>query len=333
MNRSLIIKKLCEIRLISSQKPEIKPLAGGVSSDIFLVTDGSVRLVVKQALEKLKVKDDWFSDIRRNRTERQFAEYMQQILPGSVPEVIFADDDLNFFVMAYLDPHTFKNWKEQLLGGIFDSQTTRKAAELLADLHRLSRHNTETRAIFEDKSYFKNLRTDPYLITTGEHYSEFRNIFIEEAERLNQQEETVIHGDFSPKNILAGNNRVVLLDHEVACLGDPAFDLAFLLNHLHLKMLRNRTLRQPFDNLAPLFWKVYLKRAIEKSPQNLMDRTGRLLLLLMLARVDGKSPVEYFDEQEKEFVRSFVSRQLRRRNFELPTINKNWTDQLQTERT
>ncbi len=331
MKRSLIIQKLCEIRLISSQKPEIKPLEGGVSSDIFLVADGSVRLVVKQALEKLKVKDDWFSDIRRNRTERQFAEYMQQILPGSVPEVIFADDDLNFFVMEYLDPLSFKNWKEQLSVGNFDSKTTRKAADLLADLHRLSRHDTETRTIFEDKSYFKNLRTDPYLVTTAERHPEFRNIFFQEAERLNHHNETVIHGDFSPKNILAGNNRVVLLDHEVACLGDPAFDLAFLLNHLHLKMLWNKTRQQSCKNLAPLFWKVYFKKADEESPLNLKDRTGKLLLLLMLARIDGKSPVEYFDDPEKEFVRSFVSQQLRSRNFELPAINKNWTDQLQAE--
>ncbi|MCC5905185.1 MAG: aminoglycoside phosphotransferase family protein [Balneolaceae bacterium] len=331
MNRSHIIKKLFENRLISSQKPEIRSLEGGVSSDIFLVTVGSVRLVVKQALEKLKVKDDWFSDIRRNRTERQFAEYMQQILPGSVPEVIFADDDLNFFVMEYLDPRSFKNWKEQLLGGDFDPKTTRKAAELLADLHRLNRHQTEARAMFEDKSYFKNLRTDPYLITTGERHPEFRNIFFEEAERLNHQEETVIHGDFSPKNILASNNRVVLLDHEVACLGDPAFDLAFLLNHLHLKMLWSKTRRQSCENLAPIFWKVYFEKAGEESPQNLKDRTGKLLLLLMLARIDGKSPVEYFDEPEKEFVRSFVSRNLLSRNFELSAINKNWIDQLKTE--
>ncbi len=124
----------------------------------------------------------------------------------------------------------------------------------------------------------------------------------------------------------------MLLDHEVACIGDPAFDLAFLLNHLHLKMLWHRVRRRPFENLSPLFWSVYLENSDDGNPENLTARTGTLLLLLMLARIDGKSPVEYFGEPEKKFVRSFVSDHLRREEFELAAINQNWNETLQTER-
>ncbi len=50
----------------------------------------------------------------------------------------------------------------------------------------------------------------------------------------------LVHGDVSPKKVPAGPRGPVFLDAECAWYGDPAFDLAFCLNHLLLKCLWNR---------------------------------------------------------------------------------------------
>ena len=56
----------------------------------------------------------------------------------------------------------------------------------------------------------------------------------------------LVHGDVSPKNILGGPAGPVFLDAECAWWGDPAFDLAFCLNHLLLKCLWTPRARDGF---------------------------------------------------------------------------------------
>jgi len=57
-------------------------------------------------------------------------------------------------------------------------------------------------------------------------------------------------------------------------------------------------------------------------------RVGRLLLMLMLARVDGKSPVEYLEAARQQFVREFVQEQLPLGNFSLRDIADSWFSRL-----
>ena len=103
----------------------------------------------------------------------------------------------------------------------------------------------------------------------------------------------MIHGDVSPKNILVGPRGSVFLDAECACIGDPSFDLAFCLNHLLLKCLwvpgSCAALLASFDGMAD----AYLAGVDWESPVALESRAAALLPGLLLARVDGKSPVEY----------------------------------------
>jgi Ser/Thr protein kinase RdoA (MazF antagonist) len=104
---------------------------------------------------------------------------------------------------------------------------------------------------------------------------------------------SVVHGDVSPKNILVGPHGPVLLDAECAWYGDPAFDLAFCLNHLLLKAV---LLPQHASALLPSFEALarsYLQAMRFEPAAALEARTAALLPALALARIDGKSPVEY----------------------------------------
>ena len=100
---------------------------------------------------------------------------------------------------------------------------------------------------------------------------------------------------------------MVLLDCEVAWYGDAAFDPAFFLTHLFLKELWHRPRQAGMRRMVDEFWSAYL--AARPVP-DLDQRVARLLLMLLLARVDGKSPVEYLDSVRQDFVRRFVQETL-----------------------
>ena len=125
-----------------------------------------------------------------------------------------------------------------------------------------------------------------------------------------------MHGDVSPKNILVGPEGPVFLDAECAWYGDPAFDLAFCLNHLLLKCVWVPAAKEKLLQCFSALSSSYLQRF---SPENLEKRTASLLPALLLARVDGKSPVEYLDEAQRSFVRERA-----RSLFGITTLNQAW---------
>ena len=300
------------------------PLAGGVSSEIWLVTDGSERFVVKRALPRLKVRDDWFADTTRNTVEHDCLAYLYGIAPGNVPRILFRDAEVGLFAMEFLDER-FANWKTELFRGVAREEDAARAAKLMATIHAASWGEAEVQARFQTWPNFFALRAEAYLVMTGSRHPKLKGLFDKEVERLGRTSLALTHGDFSPKNILISPERLVLLDCEAAWFGDPAFDAAFLLNHLLLKALHLPAWRENYLRLAFVWWSEYGAALAERFDASLRSRIGRLLLMLMLARIDGKSPVEYIvEERKKELVRDFVGRMLPAGVFEMEEITDNW---------
>lgn len=270
------------------------PFTGGVSSDISLVESSSGTLVVKAALEKLRVKDDWFADVSRNRVEQDFFDYAAPIIPAHVPRILGRGD--GWFAMEYLGE--MPNWKTKLLSGDADESTAKLAGAVLGQLHAASWLDEAARTRFATLPNFHALRIEPYLLKTAERVPEAAPILRAEAARLAETQLALVHGDYSPKNLLIGPQRLIVLDAECAWFGDPAFDTAFMLTHLHLKAL----LHPHAVTLVPAFWSAYT-HACGHDHEEL---TVKLLLCLLLARVHGKSPVEYLSEPQKAHVTRFV---------------------------
>ncbi|NBC65009.1 MAG: phosphotransferase [Bacteroidetes bacterium] len=327
MDQKIIADILRNEQLIFGEELEFKPLKGGVSSDIVLVSDGNNSVVVKQALPKLNVEDDWYADISRNENEQRFIRFLTDIKPEATPKLLYSNSEHSFFVMEFLD-EGFLNWKKQMLNGVFDTQIAEKAAVLLATIHQESWKDDHLKQEFNKGNNFFELRTEPYLVTTGERHPELRELFFDEVERLKNYQEAIVHGDFSPKNIMVNNDRVVFLDHEVAWFGDPAFDLAFFMNHLYLKMLYHFKKTGEILDLTTIAWATYFNQIGDEILQQMEKRSIRLLLMMMLARIDGKSPVEYLEIDQQEFVRSFVKKHLLAGRFSQGVINQNWKEEL-----
>jgi len=224
----------------------------------------------------------------------------------------------------------FDNWKALLLEGVRKPEQARKAAEVLAAIHRGTWDDAGIRARFETTPNFVQLRLDPYLLTTGKRHPDLEPYFTAEVERILATRHCLIHGDFSPKNLLLKGDRLVVLDCEVAWFGDPTFDVAFLLNHFFLKSLYLRESREAFYPMIEAFVENYRADLGAEKFALVSPHLPGLLLMLMLARVDGKSPVEYLrrDEAKKDWLRRFTRARIPRPPSDLAALLGEWKNAL-----
>lgn len=300
------------------------PLAGGVSCDIWRVEEDCRQFAVKRALPKLRVQAEWFADPARNRHEQDYLKYVAKFLPGSVPKVFFSGVD--FFAMEFLGEE-FRDWKSLLLAGTADPGTAATAGRTLARIHRESWDDPEARRIFDTGRHFHDLRIAPYLLASAEVNPDLAALIRAEAHRLAGTRLALVHGDYSPKNLMVGGDRLIVLDCEVAWFGDPAFDLCFLVNHLLLKSLHLR--EKALIELARQAISAYREEVGEEHFRVVSENSPALLLCLLLARVDGKSPAEYLtDPAKQDFIRAFVRGHLAAPPCDLPELIELWANSL-----
>jgi aminoglycoside phosphotransferase (APT) family kinase protein len=309
MDDAKLIDYLHSAGLLRGPSARLVPMAGGVSSDISLVESDHGRFVIKRSLPQLKVEDAWYCDTRRNITEFEAIRYAGGFFPDSVPRLLLTDADNRMFAMEYFGPE-FTPWKTELLRGNVNLDIGKKVAGLLAALHRNSWCDPKAIEAFNTSSDFFALRVEPYLLTTGQRHSDLEWIFQAEAERILQTQLALVHGDWSAKNLLVSNVRVIVLDWEAAWFGDPAFDSAFFLNLIYLKSLHNRQQLSQYMELMRVFRREYGGQVYPLDSE-LDRRILRLTLMLMLGRIDGKSRAEYITASEdKDLVRDFVRQAL-----------------------
>ncbi|RME95042.1 MAG: aminoglycoside phosphotransferase family protein [Verrucomicrobia bacterium] len=280
-------------------------LAGGVSNRTVRVTHPRGAWVVKQALERLRVKDDWFADPARVHREALGLRWLQTLTPpGSVPGFVAEDPADHVLVMeAVPEPHA--NWKTLLLREGPEPGHVRQFGELLGVLHRRSRERRgELETVFGDRRFFESLRLEPYYRRAAERQPAAASFLGALIDETHGRRLALVHGDYSPKNILVHDGRLVLLDHEVIHWGDPAFDLGFSLTHLLAKALHCRDRRKAFLQAALDYWAAYREAADWGGEQPALEaRAVRHTLGCLLARVDGRSPLEYLDEAERAWQR------------------------------
>ena len=291
-------------RIAPGEQPCTAILQGGVSNRTVRVErESGEAWVLKQALAKLRVPVDWFSSPERIHREALGLEWLARLAPpGSIAPLLFEDRERHLLAMQAV-PQPHENWKTVLLGGRVCADHFRQFATLLATIHREAYGRADLAEIFGDCSFFESLRLEPYYGYSAQQApaaAAFLHSLIREtlAGRI-----TLVHGDYSPKNVLIHEDRLVLLDHEVIHFGDPAFDLGFSLTHFLSKAHHLPALRREFASAALEYWRVYLLAVgalgAPEWAADLEPRAVRHTLACLLARVVGRSPLEYLDPAER----------------------------------
>lgn len=302
-----------------------QPLTGGVSSSIFKVTTpGGAVFCMKQALPKLKVSKDWFAPVERVFGEIDWLQKVKTILPNAVPDILGVDRDYGCFAMRFLPPDQHANWKALLMQGDIDRHVAQQVGTALATIHSKTANSEALAQQFAYDDNFYSIRLEPYLAELAKVYPELSPLLRALIERTQNTKRALVHGDISPKNILVGPKGPVFIDAECAWYGDPAFDLAFCLNHLLLKSIANSQWAADYLILFSQLAQAYLAKVDWEDPAELESRVSTLLPALALARVDGKSPAEYLSAPQQQQLREMAGLLLNNPNHKLSEIAAYW---------
>ena len=274
----------------------VSELSGGVSSTVILLETEKERVVLKQSLPQLRVQQEWFCDQRRILQESAALRLLAPKLPaGSVPTVLYEDSENLAYVMTAAPPEA-DTWKAKLMAGECDPVIAEAAGVTLAAIFQAGWHSAEVERVYGDLTVFDELRLQPYFGQCAARHPDVAPELLRLIDEYPGRCETLVHGDWSPKNMLVSGSHFTAIDFEVIHFGDPAFDPAFLLNHLLLKSIYLPLQKRELAGLAITFWNT-LKQSFPEA-RNWSSRIVAYMGGLLLARIDGKSPVEYLTGDE-----------------------------------
>lgn len=274
---------------------EAVPLTGGVSNDVFAVSGPGVDLVVKRALPVLRVERVWQADVARIGIEARALRLAHDLVPEAVPAVVDFDDG---YLAIERAPRSWTNWRDDLLAGVVDSGVAEALGHALGVWQTRTAGNESLLADFGDRAVFRQLRSDPFHGEVALSHPDLAPVVEETLAVMSAARDCLVHGDLSPKNVLASDERMWVLDWEVAHIGDATFDPAFLLSHLLLKSIHAPDRAGLHRELAEVFLQA-LEKATGDAVAHDAAQLVRQLGCLVLARVDGKSPAPYLTGPER----------------------------------
>ena len=275
-------------------------LEGGVSGVVFAVRAPGVALVVKQALERLKVSDDWRADPDRTLVEARAMRLCQELTPGRVPRLIDVDASTHTMVME-LVPDSARNWQSEVGLGRPHADAGSWAGETLGTWHARTCGDQQVAAAFASLEFFESLRLKPFYETLADRLPQVGDRLVPLVEEL-RAPRCFVDGDFAMKNILVSARRAWVLDLEVAHFGNPVFDVGFFLSFVVLSALRWPGQVTQMRDLAERFLIGYADAAGEDfagTPPTVTAHTAALVL----ARTDGKSPAQFLDQRSRQEAR------------------------------
>ncbi len=275
-------------------------LGGGVSNKVILTEGPHGRAVLKQSLGKLRVEQEWLSDRDRIFREAEIMRWLNDpsrsssLQGGRVPRLL-AEDRADYIIAMEAAPRSAEMWKTRLFRGELDPAAARAAGTMLGSIIAASWHHPEAESLFGDQTVFDQLRIDPYYRAAARRNPDTADWFDALIARSAARRVSLVHGDWSPKNLLIDiTGELWVIDWEVIHFGDPAYDVAFLLNHLLLKSIALPQYRDGLRRLAVEFLRA-LETALPPDARWIGTAAFEHLPALLLARVDGKSPAEYLD--------------------------------------
>jgi len=309
--------------------PTMVALTGGVASDIWRVTSDERSFVVKKALARLKVANEWNAPVSRNASEVEWMIEAGRVVPDAVPEILAHDSTVGAYAMTFLDPGDHPVWKGELRAGRADPAFAAALGKTVALIHSATAGSSDIAQRFANDATFHSIRLEPYLEFTALVHPDLNNPLFQLSRETLACKKALVHGDISPKNILVGPRGPVILDAECAWYGDPAFDLAFCLNHLLLKCLWTPTSSSVFLACFDALAGAYLGHVNWEDWCDLEARAAQLLPALFLGRVDGKSPAEYItDGGDKERVRRIARQFILTKPQSLAVIRDAWAKEI-----
>jgi tRNA A-37 threonylcarbamoyl transferase component Bud32 len=262
-----------------------RPLMGGVSSTVIAVDGTTDGVVVKRALEVLRVDSEWRADPRRSLTEAHALAVLGGLTPNRVPKLLDVDPSSCTLVMERA-PIEAENWRSAILDRPASPSVGAELGTTLAAWHRGTWMPWAGAGDFEAGAVLEQLRLRPFHAAVAAVFPDLADQVLACAADLRRARLCLVHGDLSPKNVLIGKDLLWVIDPEVAHIGDPVFDVAFMAAHLILTAIARPAFATTLGDTWLAFLEGYLADA---PPASIRDRLNAQVGCLLLARTDGVS--------------------------------------------
>jgi 5-methylthioribose kinase len=299
LNAATVGPWLAEQKLVEPDAElEVEELAGGVSATVLAVRGADRPIVVKQALPRLRVADEWLAAPRRTATEAEAMRLCGALTPGVVPAVLAFDRERNVLAMELVEG--LRNWQAEVELGSAHAELGAWAGRVLATWHRRTAAMGELAARFPDFESFEEQRLRPFHETVMERRPDLVDAIAPYRDSLRSERRCLVHGDYAMKNMLVGGRGGRVLDFEVAHVGNPLFDLGFFLSFVVLSAVRWPTRTDAMRALAEAFLAAYENELGSRPAQ---DVVAGHTACLVLARTDGTSIALFLDERSRAAAR------------------------------
>ncbi len=307
-------------RIAASDRPRFTTLAGGVSNrTVWVRFERKPDWVMKQALPKLRVQVDWYSAPERIQREAAGLRLLGKTITGHVPELVFLDEEQHILAMSAV-PRLHHNWKTLLLSGETSVELARNFGHLLAKIHNAALAYPQIKSDFAEVRFFEELRLEPYYGYTATQVPRARAFLENLIKDTRSRKLALAHGDYSPKNALVCAGKLIILDFEVIHYGDPAFDIGFSLTHFLSKAHFLWANRRSFIEMAREYWRAYLTDLDADLAKQMRTSAVAHCLACLLARVGGRSPLEYLDERQRSRQKEIVLELLQQNIMTIPEL-------------
>ena len=283
--------------LLGKHNFQVELLSGGVSCDTAKVhwyENGSERgAVVKRALAQLRVPGTWQADVDRILAEADAIELLGALTPKNVPQLL-SRSDADLAIAIELAATDMRDWRFSMLDGLVQPEVGSTLGAVLAQWHTASAGIALPPRIIDGKKRLFDLRAGAFYGGMATTWPEFAPLIRDLSDELMESRECVVHGDFSPKNVLHGPSGTWVLDYEVTHQGAPVFDLAYMCAHLNLKAIKRSREKDLVAQTLQNFLTAYAEHG-GSLPSNISAHAG----VITAVRVVGISQVNYFDEAQK----------------------------------
>jgi aminoglycoside phosphotransferase (APT) family kinase protein len=305
----------------ADERVNVRELPGGVSNEVLYVARPDrpgEDFVLKQARPQLRTPAPWFCGVERIWREVEVLRICQRLLAGrpcdspeiaaSTPRILHEDRENYAFAMTAA-PAEHRVWKEELLAARARGEIAAACGRLLGALHAGSWLDADVAARLDDRQVFVELRLDPYYRSVARAFPSHAAALERLVDSVWRNRRSLVHADFSPKNLLVHEQGLLMVDFETGHYGDPAFDLGFFLSHLMLKAAYFAPEHEPYLKLTDDFWREYRAvmsaRIDDDELRALEGRAVRNFAGCAWARLDGTSRIDYLtDAARRELVRS-----------------------------
>lgn len=300
-----LITYLKDTKIISDETPyTVKYCTGGVSCPVALIETGNQTYLIKQGRARLAVKEEWLADPARTNLEGKGSAFYHKYLPKTQPRVIINDLENHIFIREAV-PDGCHMWKQDLMEGVLDFAVARKTMETLATVHNKSAVDEAVAEEFQNCQNIYDLRVNPYIQFVAKKYPQLQPAADEVSDLIMNHHQVLVHGDYSPKNIIVTQEReVCVVDSEPIHCGNAICDVSNFTTHIALKAAHFKECSGAFLNMLVYMTDTYFGMIDFDDPKKVEENCMKALGLTMLARIDGKSPAEYIvSEDTKQLVR------------------------------